>query len=154
MISGDPPKESGSRFAFVQVSKDGSGSTSKSMAKSHAMKETLRKKRAGNTDLKPTIQQPYKTARFRLPAPAKPAKGNITSVKKAKSADHSEDDVEEIVRVEPETIPTEIVKYNYIYPVPSSGRLDPFDVMPIAITPRQELLMQYCKSISALIFTV
>lgn len=142
------------QFAFILVS-DENQAASQKVVRAHAMRESIRQRKAGLGEAKPSESAPipYRTGRFRLSASTTKAKSGTkskvqspqllepqTTISRQPSPDESEDSEDLEVALD-----ARYGAHVNFQSVPSAGWLEPFNVMPITLGIRQQKLLYYCE---------
>jgi hypothetical protein len=150
MAAGKPEKM---KFVFAPINGEGGDAASRKSIRAHAMNESLRQRLAGIKAGGSSEQLPYQTGRFRVSDSPSQVETKLTKVKPGRRPRKIKPDITpELVNAEAcleqeEPDPTTCIRFhNHRLPlVPSPGRVDPFDTLPIKFGQRQEVLLSYCK---------
>jgi hypothetical protein len=141
------------KFVFAPINGERGDTASRKSIRAHAMNESLRQRLAGIKAGGYSEQLPYQTGRFRVSDSPTEVETKLIKVKSRRRARKSRPDATreladtETCREQEDPDPTTCIRFHkHRLPlVPSLGRVDPFDALPIKFEQRQEVLLSYCK---------
>jgi hypothetical protein len=146
-------KEEKAKFVFAPINGEGGDAASRKSIRAHAMNESLRQRLAGIKLSGSDEQLSYQTGRFRVSDSPSKIETKLTKVKSGRKPRKLKPDAtRELADTETcldqeELKPTPCLWFHKhrLPAIPSPGRVDPFDILPIKFEQRQQIILSYCK---------